>query len=30
MGAALSAIMFMMLAAFAALYFRLFRRDESL
>jgi multiple sugar transport system permease protein len=30
MGAALSAIMFMMLAAFAALYFRIFRRDESL
>jgi multiple sugar transport system permease protein len=30
MGAALSAIMFMMLAAFAALYFRIFHRDESL
>lgn len=30
MGAALSVIMFLMLAAFAAFYFRLFRRDETL
>ncbi|MCK6450398.1 MAG: sugar ABC transporter permease [Alphaproteobacteria bacterium] len=30
MGAALSTIMFMMLAAFVALYFRLFKRDENL